>query len=340
MNTNMVDVYNAAMNDYLADTHRRGMSDKTVENYKKRTAYFRDFWQEHGDTTHEPTMKDVRNWRDSIIDAGTSLKTAKQYLIELRSFFSFASDPDLGDDRYFEKNPVSTKLYPVVKNENTKPYEKMLSGEDMAKLFANERYPGAKNWERNYAIVVLLLDSKIRNAELLDLKLNDIDFEWNEATIRKGKGGKFRIVPLSDVSVSAIKMYLNSGIRPSYCTDDDYLFGTTAEHTYGNAGENTAEWHRGTSQWLSGIVERHVKAVTGKEGYRSHSMRHNGSRMLLNTGASMEELQSELGHSSVNTTQIYSGKLLARRSRGEMQNALAARDEWGKKNMEMLTATA
>ena len=332
--------FDNAVSAYLSDIKHKCVSDKTYSNYTKCLNYFEDFLFAESSES-DPTADAVRSWRDSLLEKGLSPSTVKQYLVELRAFFTFATDEELHHTPFFEKNPVSNKLYPRV-SESKKPYDRILSNDDIKLLWVNKPLAqGRKYWPRNYAIITLLLDGKIRNAELLDLTLNDIDFEHKEAVIRKGKGNKYRVVTLSDITLSAIRLYLESGFRPDYCTGADYLFGTVASHTFGGNNKVASEkWHRGSSQWLSKLVESHVRAVTGKEGFRTHSMRHNGAIIDLNNGASLERIQSELGHSSVTTTEIYAGRLQPVRHAREMEDVIAVRDEWARKNMMALAASA
>lgn len=331
-------IFDKAVAAYLSDAMNKGVSERTLHNYTKRLDYFRDYLEaDHSGSFSSPTVDLVRSWRDSLLSKGLSPTTVKQYLVELRAFFEFASDPDLHDDPYYPKNPVSKKLFPLIGQESKKPYDKILTNEDIKKLWVNRPNTRSKSWARNYAIITLLLDGKIRNAELLEMKLKDIDFEYKEVVIPKGKGDKYRVVTLTDISLSAIKLYLKSGARPDYCTEDDYLFGTTAAHTFGSREKGEAlRWHKGSSQWLSDLVEHHVKAVTGKAGFRTHSMRHNGAVIDLNNGASMERIQSELGHSSITTTELYAGRLQPVRHAREMKEVIAVRDEWAEKNLKAL----
>jgi len=331
---NYANAFDKAVSAYLTDARYKGVSQKTYDNYEKRLNYFREFWLEHN-ADSAPTADVVRAWRDSLTDKGLSASSVKQYLVELKAFFEFASDEELHDEPFYQKNPVSKKLFPRTAVEAKKPYDKILENDDIKLLWQNKKQ--GKYWARNYAVITLLLDGKIRNAELLDMKLKDIDFNHKEAVIPKGKGNKYRVVTLSDISLSAIKLYLTSGLRPKYCTDDDFLFGTTAAHAFGEAHtDNSEPWHRGTSQWLSKMVETHVKNVTGKSGFRSHSMRHNGAVIDLNNGSSLERIQAELGHSSITTTEIYAGRLQPVRHSREMAEVIAVRDEWAEKNMKLL----
>ena len=80
-------------------------------------------------------------------------------------------------------------------------------------------------------------------------------------------------------------------------------------------------------------ASRFVQGVTGVDNVRTHDLRHVGARLYLNAGASMEFLQSELGHSSMSTTQIYSGRLQARRGRNSASEILANMEREAKTNM-------
>ena len=321
MNKNTVK-YQRAVQAYLNELRFTGHSENTIANYSRRLNYFLSFW-ETTDPQGDPGKDDVRAWRDSLLDNGVKPATAKQYMIELSAFFEYAVE-----DEVYEDNPVTKRLMPKVK-EQGKQYTKILDCEGIAALFENTG--SGHYWPRNYAIITLLLDGKVRNAELRDIKLKDIDFQFSELTIQKGKGNKTRVVSLSDISISAIKLYLASGIRPAECTADDYLFGSC----YGGKG-----WHKCSGAWLSALVERHVRKVTGLPGFRSHSMRHNGTVFDLNNGIPMERLQAELGHSSVTTTELYAGKLGSKRHQAGFKMAVSSRDYWAEKNKARLAQGA
>lgn len=324
--------YDNAVKAYLREVRQTGMSEQTITNYRGCLERFRAFWVET-EPADEPKPEDIRNFRDKLLDEGLKAKTVKQYLVELKTFFTLASDPDFG---YFSRNPVGMKAFPKITDADDRIYDKILPPEDIEKLWRNSRPAGAMYWERNYAMVTLLLDGKIRNSELLDMKLSDIDFEEKEVIIPKGKGKKRRWVRLSDITITAIKLYLLSGIRPEGLSDTDLLFGTTAAKEYGKGRRDVGEWRRGTRQWLSKIVEQHVANVTGKHGFRSHSLRHNGAVLDLQTSKSKEEIQAQLGHSSIVTTELYTDRLKSARHSRHYREALEARDICARENAETL----
>ena len=159
--------------------------------------------------------------------------------------------------------------------------------------------------------------------------------EAGELTVNHGKGDKFRVVDFPPFAQAAVLLYLQSGLRPAALPSSAPLFGTTAEHKAACGSTDCGEWHKGSDVWLSECVRRHVLAVTGVDNVRTHDLRHVGARLWLNGGASMEHLQSELGHSSMSTTQIYSGRLQARRGRNAAKEILEDMDKIAAANMTL-----
>lgn len=322
--------YALATEEYLTRLRFRNLQATTMRNYETTLRLFGDFLRE---SAIADLYEAVELWKESMLRSGNKPSTVNQRLTTLKIFFGKATKRSFPSDLRFSENPVDT-------DENIKepkrPYEEILTDDQVKLLYRNDPYHGARLWARTYAIVNIFLNEKIRNAELLDLTLADIDFEHHEITVQNGKGRKFRVVDMCPLTETAIMLYLDSEIRP-ICSDDAPLFGTTAAHEFG-ATANEESWHRGTTQWVSNLVEHHVREICGVANVRSHDLRHIGSRVCLNAGTSLEELQGQLGHSSMNTTQIYSSRLLARRRRESAQSVFAARDEEARRNKAILDA--
>ena len=331
-----IEKFEHAQKVYLAEQAAIGLSGKTIQNYSGRLKRFKEFW-EQTDPKADPTPEDIRSYRNMLLESGLAKTTVRQYLLELKGFFGFCCDDDFD---LYDSNPVSKRMYPKITDADDKIYDKILSADDLKLLWRNQppTYWQKHNWARNYAIVVLLLDGKIRNIELLNLRLSDIDFGYNEIEIRCGKGKKRRWVTVSDISTTAIKLYLQSGIRPDYCSEDDLLFGSAILKVKDVSNKESKDWHQGSRAWLSELVERHIKSVTGKSGFRTHSLRHNGAILDLNTGVRKERLQAELGHSSITTTEIYAGRLQSVRKTREYYDVIAYRDQCAEENKKMLEA--
>ena len=340
--TEVLENFDRAVEFFLHEKEAQRKSAGTIRNYNKYIGFFRDFFirtHEGEEDVKDPSYIDVQMWRDEMAEEGLAINTITLRMKNLQNFFSICSDESLGEDRFFQKNPVSKRMFPDSKFEDRKPYDEILSDEAVFKLWDNTpiRKTGVKvsNWPRNYAIVMLLISTEIRNKELLDLKLSDLDFEFGEIQIFEGKGNKYRCVDFPEIAQTAVKLYLQSGLRPADLSDDDYLFGTTSAHER-SVFEKTEDWHRGTRPWLSDMVQRHVRLVTGVDNVTSHDLRHVGARLDLHNGMRAEELQAKLGHEKFSTTQIYSGKLGVNRKRTTARRVYEERDFQTKRNQTML----
>lgn len=333
--------YYAATTFFLQNLEQNSASENTVNNYARRLELFRRSWL-GAHTTHaaiaDPGVSDVLRWREELAASGCKTTTIHQYLTELSAFFSAASDESLGDSRFYTANPVAKRLIPSVRKAEKRPYDLLLSDADVMKLWRNNPVATThpENWPRNYAIVIFLLTTKIRNAELLSITPDRLDFENSEIIIEHGKGDKFRKADFPEIAQYAVKLYLSSSLRPAAARSDEPLFGTLGSN-HADCGGAGRVWQRGTSQWLSSLVERHVRAVTGVPNIRTHDLRHIGARLDLNNGKTMEQLQSELGHNSMTTTQIYSDKLMARSDRKGAARVYAERDRQAARLSALLT---
>lgn len=318
----------AASDAYLKNVAATSPSPKTVATYASTLTDFMNFFISGDENYKGPTYTTIAAWRDSLVERGLTPSTVRQYLVRLHTFFDFASDPACGG--WYENNPVSRRFFPQTARESSRPYDPILTDRQVMLLWRYDKAPGCRRdtWPRNYAIVILLLTTELRNAELLSLTPADLDWESGELTVERGKGNKFRRVEFPEIAQSAVRLYLASGLRPKDVSDTAPLFGTTSPKEFGARVRN-GEWVRGSSQWLSGIVLRHVKAVTGVDNVRSHDLRHVGARLDLNSGMSQAELQSKLGHASPGTTQVYSGRLLSRTGR---KSAVLVREEQDKQS--------
>lgn len=145
---------------------------------------------------------------------------------------------------------------------------------------------------RNKAMLELMYATGLRVSELVNLELNNINIE--EGVVRCfGKGNKERIVPIGDIALKYLKIYIEQyrdSLKKKYLCDKLFL------NNHGKAM---------TRQGFLKIL----KTIAIKQGIEKnitpHMLRHSFATHLLNNGADLRIIQIMLGHSNLSTTQIY-----------------------------------
>ena len=126
----------------------------------------------------------------------------------------------------------------------------------------------------------------LRISELLNLKLNDIDFERKVITIKGAKGKKDRIVMLSEKLIPLLKQYYNQ-YQPI-----EFLF----ENPQGGKYSATS---------IRSFYKRSLKNASIQKKVTIHTLRHSFATHLLEHGTDIRYIQELLGHKKLETTQIY-----------------------------------
>ena len=139
------------------------------------------------------------------------------------------------------------------------------------------------------AAVVLLLSTGIRRSEAVAIALDDLNLEERQVLIR-GKGGKERVVPLTDQAVEAIHAYLPHRTK----TESRHLFVSA----YGGHPLHGRCFNR-----MLKIVIR--KAGMEDQGITPHKLRHTFATHLIRNGVDVRTVQELLGHSDIQTTARY-----------------------------------
>jgi len=177
-------------------------------------------------------------------------------------------------------------------------------------------------------MAALLYGSGLRLSECLRLRIKDIDFDYQQITVRSGKGDKDRTTVLPESFMDDLKKHIagvvkiqEQDIQKGY--DTVYLPYALADK-YPNAGKEIGWHYLFPAQELavdprSGVLQRHhiqdlslqraVKTAMKKAGIRKHgschTFRHSFATHLLENGTDIRTVQELLGHSSVETTMIY-----------------------------------
>ena len=145
---------------------------------------------------------------------------------------------------------------------------------------------------RDRLIFEFLYGTGCRISELVNTDLQDIDFESNIVKIRFGKGSKQRLIPLGKSLKNSIEAYVIQ-VRnnvPNFQKIDALLLNSKGK--------------RLTRQSIWTVINKYAQEQ-GIKDLTPHTLRHAFATHLLEGGADVRVVQELLGHSSINTTQIY-----------------------------------
>lgn len=272
----------------------RGRSLKTVENYDHYLSRFLDFIKnDTPEKIDDAVVREFRLWlnRQPLKNLGKtnktlSKKTQNYYLIAIRAFLKYLARQGIRTlpAERIELAKVQERSLDLITNEELRRLLNTASGDDLKDL-------------RDRAILELLFSTGLRVSELCSLS-RDIDLNSDELSVR-GKGGKVRVVFVSDTAKNILRKYLSK--RKDM---EDALFikiGKNVSKTMSKKGENLGVTKR--------TIERVVKQLAIKAGISKkvtpHVMRHMFATDLLGNGADLRSVQAILGHANIGTTQIY-----------------------------------
>ena len=256
--------------------YERKLSNNTILSYSDNLKQFSAYFENKN--LLNLTEQDIRIF---IASLNKTEKTKAHYLTVLNSFYSF-----LCHENKIKINPCENIRQPKL----PKKLPNYLTIEEVDKLL-DVRLDSPLAY-RNKTMLELLYSSGVRITELIELKLNNVDF--TDEIIRViGKGSKERIIPLGDEALKYLKLYINQYRNLILKTKtSDYLF----INNFGN---------KITRQGFFKIIKKECKAQGIDKNVSPHTLRHSFATHLLNNGADLRIIQELLGHSDISTTQIY-----------------------------------
>ncbi|MDR0356424.1 MAG: tyrosine recombinase XerC [Deltaproteobacteria bacterium] len=149
---------------------------------------------------------------------------------------------------------------------------------------------------RDQALLELGYSSGLRVSELTALDLGDLDFPETRVLVRRGKGGKDRLVPVGEPAVLALKAWLD--VRPNFTPP--LASDQTQAVFLGRRGSRLQD------REARRILEKRLtKAGLAANHISPHGLRHSFATHLLEAGADLKSIQDMLGHANLGTTQRY-----------------------------------
>lgn len=273
----------------------KGHSHLTIRNYSQYLDRFR-FWANEQDITtleqiNLETIRQFRLYMNRLTDEkGNTLKriTINYHLIAIRSFLKFISRKDLAQTLQAEKIELAGTDDRQIN---------FLTPTEIASLL-NQPSTNSIQGLRDKAILETLYSTGLRVSELVNLKRDQVNLETGEFAVL-GKGGKVRVVYLSDKAKNCLEQYLNRR------TDaDEYVFIRFGRKKNPDL-EITLEERQLTARTIERIIHHYALEAGIVKPVTPHTLRHSFATDLISNGADLRSVQSLLGHSSVTTTQIY-----------------------------------
>lgn len=253
----------------------------------------------------------IKELRQELIIEGYSAKTVKMYLLYCREMLYTINKPVAGLEKkdivgylagkkdagcanstlslvhasmeYMFKRHLKMNVLEDIKiPKKAKTLPKVLTKDEIRALFESTHFG------RNRLMLQFMYGSGCRVSEVVNLKVEDLNMKEKTATIRGGKGNKDRFIILSRGWVHGIKKYLDRKKVKS-----EFVFSKKT-----NGKSITTD-----------TVQRIVRKAAAKAGINKHvtphCLRHSYATHLLEAGTNIRYIQSLLGHSSLNTTQVY-----------------------------------
>ncbi|HEY4513566.1 MAG TPA: site-specific tyrosine recombinase/integron integrase [Candidatus Paceibacterota bacterium] len=272
----------------------KGRALKTVENYDHYLTRFLEFIKtDKPEEINDSVVREFRLWLNRQSTGNNratgdtlSKKTQNYYLIAIRAFLKYLARENI-------KSMAPERIELAKINERSLD---LITHAELSRLLQSPSGTDLKDL-RDKAILELLFSTGLRVSELCSLT-SDIDLSSDELSIR-GKGGKVRVVFLSDDAKIAVKNYLKARKDMS-----DGLF-VQVGNEIGAKGKTKKDVAPLTRRSVERIVKQHaIKAGISKK-VTPHVMRHMFATDLLGNGADLRSVQAILGHANIGTTQIY-----------------------------------
>ncbi len=243
-----------------AELRVRGFSPLTVRNY---SFFVEKFLVSAGKKDVDKlSVDDVKKYLGGMFDT-KSRNTVMLAAASLKFFFKEILNKEI------DKIPLPKK---------DRKLPEVLSKEEVRRLI------DFSDAEKSRLIVSLLYSSGLRVSEVVNLKIEDLNFDENTGWVRRGKGGKDRLFVLSADLAGDIKNYIE---RKGY---DKFVFSREKALTTRN---------------IQKIIQGMRKRAGMNKKVTPHTLRHSFATHLLEGGNDIRIIQQMLGHSSLSTTQVY-----------------------------------
>ena len=269
------------INDFRRELVNLGYSNTVVNNYPKYAQNILDYIKEIPQKITDVHIKNYYEYLKTKPSRITKRTISESHiysqLLAIKLYFEY-----LERTKKIKRNPYNLKVKQTTKSERI-----IFTQEEIQILYKN-----TQNLEEK-TILHLCYGCGMRRSEAQDLNIKDVNFEQKLLFVRKGKGRKRRVIPLTEAIVKDLKDYFSYTEIVRKEGEESFLV-----NIYGSK-------IKGGNVYL--LFKRILKRTQSlkPENYCLHSLRHSIATHLLENEMSIEMVRDFLGHSQLVTTQIY-----------------------------------
>lgn len=272
---------------YLGELINDGKYDKTIISYRTTLNQFAKWFEDtngytDADRVTPMDIKDFKQYMTTILERKPA--TVNKALVTLKGFFDWTAENSF-------TNFSPARKVKLVEKQKMAP--KWLERTEQNKLLREiEKEKNEFKMARNLAIAQIMMQAGLRVEEVVNLSLKDIEVNCRSGNVivRHGKRDKYREVPLNKDAREAIKDYLKEREKHKY-NDSQFLF----------ISERSTQM---TVRAIQHLIERYGESAK-IEGLTSHMLRHTFCHNLIVAGEGIEKVAMLAGHSSLESTRIY-----------------------------------
>jgi len=262
-------------------------SPKTIVAYKNDLESFQIYNSKefNQDKIYNAVYPQIRSWIVSLVNEKISNSTINRKISSLNSFYKFLLKT--GDIKI---NPLIQHKALKTKSTIQLPFSEV----EISNVFNPKNFENSFEGTRDFLILEILYTTGIRRQELIDLKIQNIDYS-NKRIKVLGKRNKERYIPLIDSTIELLNEYIEFRNAKKNIKTNDFLFLTTkGKKIYDNL--------------VYRITKKYFSEFSTKLKKSPHILRHSFATHLLNNGADLNSVKDLLGHTSLAATQVYTNR--------------------------------
>ncbi len=266
--------------DYLK--HEKNYSSHTISAYHTDLKGLQDFLQEEYEViVKEATYPLIRSWITNLMDEELSARSINRKVASLKAYYKYLRV--IGE---LDVNPLEHHKSLKTSHKVQVPFSKKEVNQILGTSYDAADFSSV----RDVLIIEIIYITGMRRAELIGLKVNDLNLHSNTILVT-GKRNKQRIIPLIRSITEKLSIYLKMRDQISDSETTELFLTNNGVKLYPSL--------------VYRIIKTYFSEVSSKVKKSPHMLRHSFATHLLDEGADLNAVKEILGHASLASTQVY-----------------------------------